>query len=242
MWFIRLLVLVLAVSSGRSAAASDELVLTISIGAPLSTQNGTGFLDRLGHEMFRGIDRKLKIVTVPGVRGLENLVRGIDDGLLARTSSIEPDYPMAVRVPETMMQLDMVAIGTDGTAERIDWDHLSAFRVAYVRGWKVFEQRATGARSALAVSGPDQLLPLLRADRVDLLLWERFVAMLKIKEERVPNARILEPPLVSSEIFMYLHERHASLTPRLAASLRAMKIDGRYQRLMDDLHLHLRDR
>jgi len=44
---------------------------------------------------------------------------------------------------------------------------------------------------------------------------------------------MLQPPLADKDMFLYLHKKHRNLIPRITASLRAVKADGTYQRLVD---------
>ncbi|MDO8934039.1 MAG: hypothetical protein Q7U97_16730, partial [Rhodocyclaceae bacterium] len=52
-----------------------------------------------------------------------------------------------------------------------------------------------------------------------------------IIRERGIKAKMLQPPLATTEMFMYLHTKHARLVEPAARALRAMKADGTYQRI-----------
>ena len=48
--------------------------------------------------------------------------------------------------------------------------------------------------------------------------------------KKLKNIHLIEPPLDTRAMFIYLHKRHAALAPKLAEALRALKADGSYDR------------
>ncbi len=75
---------------------------------------------------------------------------------------------------------------------------------------------------------------MLEKDRVDLVLYSRWRGLARIKNHKLSGVRVLTPPLVTKEMFMYLHKKHEPLVPKIAAALRAIKAEGTYQRLFQE--------
>ena len=80
-----------------------------------------------------------------------------------------------------------------------------------------------------ALSGPE-LAAVIRQQRAHADLPVVYLC----RRELALDARLLEPPLASTEMFIYLHRKHAPLAGKLAAALAAMKQDGSYRRIFDE--------
>ena len=57
------------------------------------------------------------------------------------------------------------------------------------------------------------------------------LAVLEVALIAMTHLRILEPPLSSSDKFLLLHKKHASLVPEFAAALKEMTEDGTLRKL-----------
>jgi polar amino acid transport system substrate-binding protein len=216
------------------AHAGNILVLNTGVRAPYTHADRSGFLDRLVAELFRRVGLKAEVqVYEASERAMQNADAGIDDGMAMRIRGLEAQYPNLVRVPEKVIDNDFVAYSRKHRFEVRGWDALAPYQVAHIIGWKVFENNLRGRQDVTLVKNAEQLFELLRQDRADVVLYERWQGLWWARRT-VPDARLLEPPLASQEMFMYLHRRHAPLVDKVAAALAAMKRDGSYQRIVDE--------
>ncbi|GIK23849.1 MAG: hypothetical protein BroJett006_00950 [Betaproteobacteria bacterium] len=210
------------------------LVLNTGVRAPYTQSDRSGFLDRLVAELFRRVGLKAEVqVYEASERAMQNANAGIDDGMAMRIKGLEKQYPNLIRVPEKVIDNDFVAYSRKHRFEVRGWDALAPYQVAHIIGWKVFENNLGGRRDVTLVRNAEQLFELLRQDRTDVILYERWQGLWWARELAL-DARLLEPPLASTEMFIYLHRKHAPLAGKLAAALAAMKQDGSYRRIFDD--------
>src|SRR4030065_1205989 len=98
-----LLCRVLAWGTSARAASQPELVLNNVNGPPFTNKQQTGFLDRVGQEVFRRAGLRLRLVQLPPERGLRNANAGIEDGDLTRIGRLEENYPQLTRLPATII-------------------------------------------------------------------------------------------------------------------------------------------
>ena len=110
--------------------------------------------------------------------------------------------------------------------------------MAYIKGWKIFENDDYRPAERLQVPGPVQLLMMLKRGRVDVVLIERSMGLAESRRQNIAGIRVLEPPLARREIFIYLNKKHEPLIPRIADALREIKADGTYERLLERLILN----
>lgn len=227
---IAVLLGLLGLTGAACHAEPVELVLNDTNEPPYTTPEGTGFLDIVASEAFRRAGVRLRLVKLPAERALLNANAGIEDGDLTRIAGLEAQYPNLVRVPEKLVDYHFVAFSKNASIPS-RWEAVRQRQTGHIKGWKIYEQQLTGAPNVIAAENPEQLFRLLDLGRIEVALYARWFGEALIQRQGIRNVRALEPPLASREMFIYLHQRHAALVPKLAEALRAIKAEGLYQRL-----------
>lgn len=230
----RLLFCVLALGLATMGQAEEKIVLSTGVLEPYTTPDKKGFLDQLVAALFREIGRQGEVIVYPTAteRGMLNANEGVDDGLAMRVAGLEKQYPNLIRVPEPVAVNDFVAYTTGRRFVTDHWSSLSPYIVTYIIGWKVFEQNVPEGKEITLVRDADQLFRLLTTQRADVALYERWQGLAKSRALGI-KVQVMEPPLVRTNMYIYLHRKHAALVPRLAEALVKMKRDGSYQRIFD---------
>ena len=216
------------------ALGQQTLAIYAPTDPPLSNEARTGFLDVIAKEAFRRIGVGLELIEIPAERALINANAGIDDGNITRIAGLEKFYPNLVRVPEKMMDMIFVAFTKHVDIQTDGWQALKPYSIGIVKGWKILENNIPDEATVTLAADAEQLFRLLEKDRVDLVLYSLWRGLARIKGEKLSGVRVLTPPLVTKEMFMYLHKKHKPLVPKIAAALRAIKAEGIYQRLFQE--------
>lgn len=214
--------------------AADRIVLTSGVLAPYTTPDRKGFLDQLISVLFREVGREAELLIYPTAteRGMLNANEGLDDGLAMRVAGLEKQYPNLIRVPEPVAINEFVAISTRHRFATTNWDTLQPYAVSYIIGWKVFEQNVPKGRELTRVRDAEQLFNLLARDRTDVVLYERWQGLAQTRAMNL-KAQVMEPPLVRTPMYIYLHKKHAALVPQVAQALARLKQNGTYARIYD---------
>ena len=217
-----------------AALAGDKLVITTGVLAPYTRPDHKGFLDQIIVAVFReaGLEAELQVFPGSTARTLLNANAGIDDGEAMRIAGLEKQYPNLIRVPETLIANDFVAYSTHLKFATDHWKSIEPYVVSYIIGWKIFENNVSQVRELTPVRDADQLFGLLVNGRADLVLYERWQGLARIRSLGL-KAQALEPPLAKTDMFIYLHKKHAALVPRVAQALARLKANGTYQRIFD---------
>lgn len=215
--------------------ADEKIVLSTGVLDPYTTPAKNGFLDQLIATLFREIGREGEVIIYPTAteRGMLNANEGVDDGLAMRVAGLEKQYPNLIRVPEPVAVNDFVAYTTGRRFATDNWAALSPYIVTYIIGWKVFEQNLPQGKEITLVRDADQLFRLLTTQRADVALYERWQGLAKTRAMGI-RVQVLEPPLVRTNMYIYLHKKHAALVPQVAEALARLKRDGTYQRIFDN--------
>lgn len=231
-WRVSLL-LALTLLTSAPAWAKEPLRLNTGVGAPYIQADKQGFLDLLIPEIFRRLGLPAEAVGYSASeRAMLNANNGLDDGVAMRVKGLETTYPNLLRVDEKIIDNDFVGYSIHHPLRTTDFDALKPYQIGYIVGWKVFEARLDASYSTTRVQDAEQLFNLLGNDRADVVLFERWQGNWLIRQRGLP-AKLLLPPLVSTEMFMYLHKKHAHLVEPAAKALRAMKADGSYRRIFE---------
>lgn len=215
-----------------SAVLGDPSIMELNnpTDPPLTTSQQDGFLDRIANEAFRRHGLTLHLVKLPAERGLLNANAGLEDGDLNRIAGLEAQYPNLIRVPEKTMDMDFVAF-TKNAAIPATWQALRTHSVGFIKGWKIFEKNLADAPHVTTADDPEQLFRLLAMGRVEVALYDRWMGLALIKQMRINDVGVIEPPLATRAMFIYLHKKHADLAPKLSQTLKTLKREGFYQRV-----------
>jgi polar amino acid transport system substrate-binding protein len=222
---VGLAALLLAVPA--DAGAAERLLLSTGMIEPWTNSVGSGFHQALVKELFHRMRMDAEVdVNTASQRAFSLANDGVTDGLAGRVEGVEKTYPNLIRVPERMFVNDFVACSRNADLPT-DWSGLVPHSVAYIIGWQVFERRLPQVRDLTLVKDSAQLLNLIKAERVEIILHERWQALWQARELGIA-LHCQKTPLARTDMFIYLHQRHAGLVDRVAQTLRQMKADGSY--------------
>lgn len=226
------------------ALASDEerkLYLSTAFGPPISTADNRGFFDRLMQQACARIGYQVATDQPQAERALMLANSGVNDGDGPRVESLDNlwSYPNLVRVEEPLLDIDFVAFTCDPGLVVNDWKSLSGHNVAIVTGWKILERRLTYLSSLVKVKDVEHLLRLLKYGRTDVAIMDRYSGLDAAGRIGLEHCRIADPPLDSRTMYLYLNIRHVEVAAKLAEALRAMKQDGTYQRIFQEVLGHV---
>jgi len=227
-----LCILFLCIAASQQIYAGQTLIINTTGKLPLSSQDKTGFLDQIASEAFRRCDLKLETMQLPAERSLINANMGIEDGEMSRIAGLEKSYPNLIRVPETIMDWEFYAFSELEIELKGGWSDLANYSVAFINGWKILENNVPAEAEITKVKNAEQLFYLLARKRAQIVIYERWAGLRRIKQQELKSVRPIQPVLAKRKMYMYLHKKHQALVPKLAAALKSMKLDGTYDRLV----------
>ncbi len=136
---LNLLLVSITLFFSSSVFSQETLIFNTVFTSPISKTDQTGFADRVLAEAFKRVGYKLETVQLPGERAIFNANRGLADGDLLRISGLEKKYPNLIKVPEKVMDLDMVLFTKNKRDFKVKgWSSLTTESITIIRGTKVF--------------------------------------------------------------------------------------------------------
>ena len=189
------------------------------------------YLHDILKEALKRTGYDLKVVLLPYDRSLKMVKKGLVDGELVRTSNIEPYYPELIRVPESILEIDIVIISHSPIDLSTGWDALSGQSVGWLLGMKVIEENIPKTAKLSGAKSIKQLLNMLIKNRVDYVVFMRAFGLDYLGDNK-HGLIVSEQALSSVPNYTYLNKKHKQLVPKLADALRQMKQDGTFQRII----------
>ena len=164
----------------------------------------------------------------PGERALQMSNSGTVDGEVNRIRGIAQKYPNLRLVPVTINAIEGLAFTNKSDIEIRSWEHLRPYVIGLRIGAK-YAEFGTAGMEVTPVATNDQVFTMLDQHRTDVAISTRIEGVLTIKKLGLKNIRLVEPPLVTLELFHFLHKKHAALIPRITGALEQMAKEGRIQ-------------
>lgn len=196
----------------------------------LESDPATSIAEQVMGEAYRRLGLGLEVHQLPGERSLLSANDGKMDGELYRKVGMEKIYPHLMIVPVPLLTYEVVVF-TRGTTFVVNgWESLRPFTIGFVRGIKIVEQNTQGMKIEPVVT-MQQAFQKMQLGRTDVVVANRASGLAVIKTLQLEGISILSPPLASFPVYHYLHQKHASLAPRLTTVLQKMEKDMTIERI-----------
>jgi len=228
--FLILTVLILNLLANMSFAESSQITVSTN-NTPLDRK----VLQAISDEAFSRLQLKFNLVSLPSERSLVAANNGEVDGEGLRVAGLSKQYPNLVQVEEAYTRISFVAFAKNASLKIVDWTSLKPYRVAFIKGWKMFEANASQAKVVNKVDTPEQLFKMLDSGRIDMALYTLADGELYIKKHQLKSITALKPSLKDVDLYLYLNKKHEKTVQQLSSVLKNIKADGTYNRIVAEL-------
>jgi len=222
----KIIIIILALTVHAGIALSAPLYLNTAFPPPVST-----LFEQLVQETFRRNGLEVVVESMPAERSMFQANKGMQDGEGPRIAGISDKYPNLVLVPEKILDIEIAAFSKDISLKISGWESLKPHRVGFIRGWKILETNVSSRRVEVA-DDLQTLFRILENDRIDIALIDAVTGLHIVGHQHMDDIYMITPPLITIETFLYLHKKHEALVPRISSTLRDMKKDGTYDRIL----------
>jgi polar amino acid transport system substrate-binding protein len=235
---ITIFVIITTVFPAMPPSAADSAD-TLDIGSvyrpPLSNEDGTGMIDLIVKEAFSRIGVKIHIIRADRKQALEKANKGLYDGDIMRVAGTSLKYPNLFQVPESFYENEYVAFSKTVNTPMTGWEGLKPYRVAIPEGSVEIGRNVTeqNTKSVVKIVSPFDMFNMIRKGEADLVIYERLMGYEQIREGEMSDIHVLEPSFSKKQMYLYLHNKHQDLIPKLAAAISNMKKDGTIQKISD---------
>lgn len=182
---------------------------------------------------FNRMGMTLEIIPMPSKRSLENANSGTEDGNFVRTDNITQAYPNLLKVPENICVNRIVVFSKNTNIKVSGWKSLLPYHVVYVNGWRNCERELKNPKAKTVVKNEKLLFTLLEKERAEVGIFGESTGLEVMRTLGYSDIKALEPPIVVSDLFLYVHKKHEDLIPEIVKNLKMMKKDGTYEKIFN---------
>jgi len=215
--------LMLGVISCVVKAESQRLLIGSAFRAPYIEPPNGGTVWSLLKQVESELDVEFVFADVPAARALMLANKGVLDGDVMRVEEIREDHPNLVRVP-TVVSVNEIAVFSWNPELKINsFEEIAAAQklaVATLIGRKFIQRNLPNKNNRIFLEGIELLFALLEHKRVELVVLDRRSAYHAVWDDLGKTVfEISEQPLATRHYYLYLHQRHTELVPRLNTAL-----------------------
>ncbi|MBT6615687.1 MAG: transporter substrate-binding domain-containing protein [Deltaproteobacteria bacterium] len=216
-----IVILFICVASSLSAAQTPLIV----------AHTEPGLLIRINMvvvaEAYRRINIPIKMVTYPNLRSLIESNAGRTDAEMLRVKLKTEKYPNLIRVPVALYTLEGGVWARTGSKVKINsLRDLNKYHVGLRVGeiWAI--KASKNVENLITIPTAELLFRMLLKKRVQVILFTKVFGIGVINTHSFSGLEFLEPTLVYSDLFHYIHKKNIDLLPKLTETFRQMKQDG----------------
>jgi polar amino acid transport system substrate-binding protein len=173
---------------------------------------------------YQQLGYQMKLVIMPLERSAYESNKGlILDAELSRTAEAAAMLPNMLRVKVPIGHIRITVFSRDPAIKIKNWQSLRPWRVDVLRGIYLAKINMQGQKYT-EVNNIPQAIQRLLSNRADIavLLGDETEELLN--QQAYQGIYTITPDLAKTEIFHYVHERHAALVPQLEAALRQLTL------------------
>jgi hypothetical protein len=182
--------------------------------------------ERLVNEAYQSIGLDISVEVLPAERAIREADKGNFAGDIARIAGLSATYPNLIQVPEVLLTVEAGAFVRDPKIKLPDWNSLRPYRVGFRTGLK-FAEAGTAGMAVETTTTDRNSFRKLAAGRLDVVLSGFWDGIMAIRQEGLAGIVPVRPPLVTVDLYHYVHVSHRDLVPALAKAIRELKAKGR---------------
>ncbi|MBT3989761.1 MAG: transporter substrate-binding domain-containing protein [Rhodospirillaceae bacterium] len=167
-----------------------------------------------------------------GERALRESNSGRLDGEVNRIRGIDKNYKNLRIVPVAINALKGTVFTKLPELKIRKWQDLKSLTIGLRLGAKFAEYNTQGMRVISAATNK-MVFRMLDRDRVDVVISTALEGTITKMKLELKGISMVEPPLVTLDLFHFLHKDHEDLLPRITAALKAMEREARIKKIRD---------
>ena len=234
LWIIAALI---AVALPYPSEAAEKIVLVSSQDTKLTFYGR--WLNLIYTEAFRRLGYEFQYIGYPGARAPLMAERGKVDGEIHRAASYAKVAQNLLKLEEPSFSVIVAAYAVKPGIVMDGWESLknTNYKVEYRRGSKVAQKALPAVvrpENLSTITTVEQGLNKLISGRTDIFVEQEPVVaetLRKLEKGNFASPIVYQAGIMwTGDSHVYLHKKHASLLPKIAEVLKAMKQEGAVER------------
>ncbi|GAB4512607.1 MAG: transporter substrate-binding domain-containing protein [Roseibium sp.] len=180
----------------------------------------TPFAEEILSRAYADLGIGMEVVVSTPRRALLDAASGRTDGELVRVRRIGSLHETLIRVEVPVFISRSIAFVRKPEFASVPLDDLKHLRAGHVSGANFARKFTEGFAEIWRTETPEQLVDMLKRDRVDLIILGEATAQRLSREIGMNGIFPLSASLGEVCFYHYLHQKHAALVPRVEQALR----------------------
>lgn len=236
----RLVVLLPLLVAKLTFAATPPDTIVLGITAPALKSPQVQLATKIFSQIFEELDYELKVEVLPSIRLAKQTEAGAIDGELIRMSGYGDTHPHLTRVDEPIFEFAIAAYTNDAHLNVVNWEDLKDLNVGFRRGVKVVENelmKIINKDNLVQFTDVPYALKILSLKRLDTYIGIESLTdkYLMSQPENVASNIFKISNLKKESAHLFLGTRISYLAPMISATLKKMKLSGRYNEIKEQL-------
>lgn len=219
------LLIIICLLFGTTLSGANDVIELSSLYDPVSEVS-----EKILTEAYSRLDVTIKIRRFPAQRALVQSNNGNTGGEVNRVQGIDKEYVNLIVVPTPVNYFEGVVFSKNLTFPVNGWNSLKPYRIVIRIGSK-FAEKGTKGMTLHRVPTYSQAFRLLNQDRADICIASRLTGLLQIKELNLTGIKAIDPPLVRTNLFHYVHKKNKDIIPKINSSLIEMHEEGLIEKI-----------
>ncbi len=195
-------------------------------------------------EMMKRNGIKLNYRTQPNLRSLKSANSGISDAEAARILTINKLFPNLVPVPESIYQLEIVAVSKNKNLNIKKLEDLKPLRVGVIKGMKIAEMQVSTIKPKqyITANSSKLLMGMLEKGRLDVAVINFLGTFSALEKMKLDGIYLYKTPLIQTKLYFQLHKKNKHLVPLFLNTIKEMKADGTLNKINKEFESSLKKR
>lgn len=183
-------------------------------------------------EIYKKAGLDLEIISMPATRATIQSTTGATDGETHRVKSYGNIHPELLIVQPSYYCIDTVLFAQKGSdALQADLEEISRYRVAILKGVKNAIELTEGFADIQEFETSLQMMQFLALGRTDYVLLSHLNGNSVLKDNKIENITVYDPPIERTCLYHYLHISHSDLIPKLERTIKELKESGELEEI-----------
>jgi len=113
------------------------------------------------------------------------------------------------------------------------FESLKRFKTGYRIGVKSLEDNIKDNK--IVMPDTKRLFKMLHANRLDAVIEHGIIADKEIRQQKLNGIFKAKTPFQSKKGYIFIHKKYENLIPQINATIKAMKIDGSFRQIKEDI-------
>jgi len=217
----KILILGLLILSPLTARGEPLVISTIE-GSPVSE-----ICSLILRDIYSQAGLELIIIPMPAARATIESTTGKIDGESHRVEAYGDIHRELLIIPQSYYSIDTHLFTQRGHPDRDKRvDELGDYIFAILKGVRQSQELTSGLPRVQVFESSEVMIRFLMLGRADFAILSRLHGMEIIEKLGAENLIPVEPPLVKTLLFHYVHQKNAHLIPLLERTIREMRLSG----------------